>query len=185
MTDHDPIDPLERALWERFTGPPAVPGAPGASGVPGVPGADPGGACPPAIELAAYLDGRLADAARDGMEAHLALCGECRAAAEDVRLAGACAAPFVAGSLLDSARALVPPRGAAPQRRWPVAARWSFAAAASLAMALLAFQAGTSFGGAARPSEDALLDGMSFGLLTPFDAWEPAIDPLPAGEDLP
>ena len=48
MIEHDPIDALERQLWERFTGPP------GHSGGPAGPGA-----CLSVLELSAYLDGRL------------------------------------------------------------------------------------------------------------------------------
>src|SRR5262245_34980007 len=88
MSDHDPIDPLERKLWERFAG---LPGPPGA--------------CPSELELAAYLDGRLADAARDEVEAHLVLCAECREAVSEARSDEAL--PFVSAAVIESAKALV------------------------------------------------------------------------------
>jgi anti-sigma factor RsiW len=175
MTDHDPIDPLERQLWVRFAGPPSPPG-PGAGTA----------TCPSAVDLAAYLDGRLAEAERDVLEAHMALCGPCRELVYEGRentpdepLA------FVPTSLIETIRALRWSAPAAQRRGWAATARWSFAAAASLAMALLAFQAGASSAGAARPAEDVVLSEMSFGLLGPAEPWEPGLDPLPAEEDLP
>jgi anti-sigma factor RsiW len=175
MTDHDPIDPQEQQLWARFAGPPSPPGA----------GAE-AGACPSAVDLAAYLDGRLAEAERDVLEAHLALCGPCRELVYEGRETAADEAlAFVPPSLIETIRALRRSSPAAQQRGWAAAARWSFAAAASLTMALLAFQAGASAAGAARPAEDVVLSELSFGLLSPAESWEPGLDPLPAEEDLP
>ena len=172
MVNPDPIDPLERQLWARFAGPPGVPGTPGA--------------CPSTMELAAYLDGRLADAARGEVEAHLVLCSDCREALHEVGAIGTDESlPFVAPALIESARALVAARPAVQRRGWAAAARWSFAAAASLAMALLAFQAGASFAGTARPAEDLAAREMSLGLLGPAEPWETGLDPLPLQEGLP
>ncbi len=172
MTDHDPIDPLEQQLWARFAGPPSPPGARGA-------------VCPSALELAAYVDGRLEEAERDALEEHLARCAVCRESVDETRVAGA-GEPmlFVTAALAESIRALVGSRPAAQRRGWAAAARWSFAAAASFAMALLAFQAGASSAGAARPAEDLVLGEMTFGLLGSAEQSELGLDPLPE-EDLP
>ncbi len=174
MTDHDPIDPLEHQLWARFAGPPSPPGARGAV------------ACPPALELAAFVDGRLGETERDEVEEHLARCADCRESVYEARVAGSDEPlPFVTAALADSIRALVGTAPAAQRRGWAAAARWSVAAAASFAMALVAFQAGASSGGAARPAEELVLGEMTFGLLGPAEQWEPVLDPLPAEEDLP
>ncbi len=177
MTDHDPIDPLERQLWARFAGPPSPAGARGAPAA---------GVCPSPLELAAYVDGRLGEAERDELEEHLARCADCRESVDETRAAGSDEPlPFVTAAFAESIRALVGSRPAAQRRGWLAAARWSFAAAASFAMALLAFQAGASSAGAARPAEDLVLSEMTFGLLGPAAQWEPGLDPLPAEEELP
>lgn len=130
----------EQKLWERYAR--SLPIGPAT--------------CPPAIELAAWIDGRAADSGAEAVEMHLAACSVCRAAVAAIRLR-----PAVREPRLRFADWLAP--SLAP-------GRWGLAAAASIAMCF----AGYSIG-AGRTTLDAvttdeiLLREMSFGLLNGSD----------------
>ncbi len=148
----------DRELWARVSGPP-----------PRVPGD-----CPDLIDLAAYLDGRTSGAP-EAIEAHLADCSECRAAVVESRSLldeRAESTPLVPPAVIESARALVgePDRSAAgriPRRETPGPwlARWGLSAAASIAIGLIGYRAGTTTLDARDSSAARLAAEMSFGVL--------------------
>jgi anti-sigma factor RsiW len=132
----------------------------------------PSGSCPSPLELAAYLDGRLDDAARDAVEAHLADCAACLTAVREVRrlqVETAETTPLVAPSVLEAAKALVK----APARRdradrwrltdWLAISRWPVAAAVSLAICLVGYRLGTGLAGGDGPAQSEIAAAMSFG----------------------
>ncbi len=158
MTNDQPHPDDERRLWEQFAA--ANPAAPAA--------------CLPAIELAAWIDGRATGPQRDTIEAHLAQCAQCMGAVREIRLAR----EAVAGSLpgapdrgREAARALVGSRPEPHERRlrltgWQTIGQWGMAAAASVAICVVGYRAG--FGWLALDAtgpDEVLLGEMSFGLL--------------------
>ena len=159
MSTDQPTNEYEQELWERYA-PAATPAAPP-------------GECPPLIELAAFADGRLDDAQRAAVEAHLADCPDCRAAIGDVatEVFGAETLQFAPGRVIDAAKALVgrrrrPQAPAAIARAAGAWGRWGLAAAASIAISFVGFRAGSAWvepGGSV--AEDTLLTEMSFGIV--------------------
>lgn len=156
----------EQSLWERY-----------ARGLPAP------AACPPVIDLAAWLDGG-AGAGPEAVETHLAECGVCREAVAGIRLERAEVAGRVVvapAGVLAAAKMLVETRrGPAASRRglrladWLAPAigpgRWGMAAAASIAICFVGYRVGSG-----RPmldtvtTDDLLLAEMSFGLLNGGD----------------
>ena len=157
MTNDQPHLDHERRLWEQFAA--ANPAAPTA--------------CPPAIELAVWIDGRAAGPARDAIEGHLARCAECREAVGGIRLARQAVAgslPRAPDRVMEAAGALVgSPRYEPRQRRlrlagWQAIGRWGMAAAASVAICVVAYRTGWGWLAAAG-ADEVVLGEMSFGLL--------------------
>jgi anti-sigma factor RsiW len=158
MTNDQPHPDDERRLWAQYAA--ANPAAPAA--------------CPPAIELAAWLDGRATDPQRDAIEAHLAGCAECIDAVGGIRLAREAVAGSLAGApdrVKEAARMLV---GASPgprERRmqlagWQTIGRWSMAAAASVAICVVGYRAGESrLAFDAAGADKVMVGELSFGLL--------------------
>ncbi len=156
----------EQLLWKQFAD--MLPARPAA--------------CPPALELAAWVDGRAAGPDLDAVETHLAECGVCR---ELVRLAraevaGGLGAP---ASVVAAAKTLVAPTPARPALRitdWLQVGGWGMAAAASIAICVVGYQVGSG-----RPmldtvaTEEILLNEMSFGLLDgPDEGLLPTLEEL-------
>lgn len=138
-------------------------------------------ACPGQLELASYLDGRLSAAEVESIEAHLAVCRECREAAADARLIVAATArsrPGVPECVIESAQALVsavpvhrPARAKSRPSlglRWRMA-RWPTAAAASLAICVFGYRTGTAWTASTDLRLDQLATEMSFGVFDPPD----------------
>ncbi len=156
MTDDQPHPDDERRLWAQCAA--AKPAA--------------RSACPPAIELAAWIDGRAAGPERDMVEAHLAQCAECREAVGGIRLAREGVAGSLAGAperVKEAARMLVGASLEPRERRlhlagWQTIGRWGMAAAASVAICVAGYRAGGSWPAAAGADEVVLVE-MSFGLL--------------------
>lgn len=156
MTDDQPHPDDERRLWAQCAA--AEPAA--------------RSACPPAIELAAWIDGRAAGPERDMVEAHLAQCAECREAVGGIRLAREGVAGSLAGAperVKEAARMLVGASLEPRERRlypagWQTIGRWGMAAAASVAICVAGYRAGGSWPAAAG-TDDVVLVEMSFGLL--------------------
>ena len=133
-------------------------------------------ACPPALELAAWVDGRATGPDAQAVEAHLVQCGVCREAVSGVRQDRA----DVAGRLIvaplnivAAAKTLVataPPSSGLRIADWLQVGGWGMAAAASIAICVVGYQVGSG-----RPMLDAattdaiLLSEMSFGLLDVSD----------------
>ncbi len=146
----------EQLLWEQFAD--MLPARPAA--------------CPPALELAAWLDGRTTPTDVEAVETHLAECGVCREAVAGFRQARADVADRLIGvpanviaaakTLIDTAPARTGPR----ITDWLQVGGWGIAAAASIAICVVGYQVGSG-----RPMLDAaaideiLLSEMSFGLL--------------------
>jgi Putative zinc-finger len=104
-----------------------------ASGATDDPGRSP--ACPEEHQIAGYVDGGLAVAAREQVELHLADCGHCLALAGLLsRERDPDAIEPVPDTVVAQARALVT---SVPQRRWRLAPQWAAAAALVLAVPLL------------------------------------------------
>ena len=138
-------------------------------------------ACPGQLELASYLDGRLPAAEVESIEAHVAVCRECREAAADARMIVAAAArsrPAAPERVIESAQALV---SAVPVHRpararsrpslglkWRVA-RWPAAAAASVAICVFGYRTGTASTAWTDLRLDQLATEMSFGVFDPPD----------------
>ena len=156
MTNDQPHPDDERRLWAQCAA--ARPAA--------------RSACPPAIELAAWIDGRAAGPERDMVEAHLAQCAECREAVGGIRLAREGVADSLAGAperVKEAARMLVgaslePREGRLHLAGWQTIGRWGMAAAASVAICVAGYRAGGSWPAAAGADEVVLVE-MSFGLL--------------------
>lgn len=138
-------------------------------------------ACPGHLELASYLDGRLSAAEVESIEAHLAVCRECREAAGDARMIVAAAARSRTGAperVIESAQALVSAvpvdRPARAQRRpssglkWRMA-RWPVAAAASVAICVFGYRTGMASTVSTDLRLDQLATEMSFGVFDPPD----------------
>ena len=125
-------------------------------------------ACPGQLELASYLDGRLSAAEIESIEAHLAVCPECREAVADARLIVAVAAR-APERVIESAQALV---GAQSQPllglKWRTA-RWPAAAAASVAICVFGYHTGTAWTASTDLRLDQLATEMSFGVFDPPD----------------
>ncbi len=138
-------------------------------------------ACPGQLELALYLDGRLSAAEIEAVEAHLAVCHECREAVADARLIVAVAArsrPGVPERVIESAQALVsavtvhqPARAKSRPSlglQWRTA-RWPLAAAASVAICVFGYYTGTAWTASTDVRLDQLATEMSFGVFDPPD----------------
>jgi anti-sigma factor RsiW len=138
-----------RELWRRYTA-----GGGDATEATG---------CPDDTVLAAFLDGRVADAERARLEAHLEGCARCRAAAEEARaIERSPLAPLPEATLARLARAVL-----AEQRRTVRVTDWRAVAAA------LVLTCGTGFWLGARAAADAAaVRGRT--LAAPFD-----LDALP------
>jgi anti-sigma factor RsiW len=159
METHGPTNPSDRQLWETFS-----------AGLP----VHSVSACPDplTLTLAAWLDGRLDEAAATAVEEHLAVCEPCREAIAAVRSAGDDdeAMMLVPPGVVEAAMGLVKP---APlvvtterARRWsmPDVGRWAVAAAAGIVVCLIGYQAGTvSVQPAAEPGVDVISE-MTFGV---------------------
>ncbi len=129
-------------------------------------------ACPGQLQLASYLDGRLSAAETEAVEAHLAVCRECREAAADARLIIAVAArsrPGVPERVIESAQALVSARSQPSLGlQWRMA-RWPAAAAASIAICVFGYYTGTAWTASTDLRLDQLATQMSFGVFDPPD----------------
>jgi len=160
MNESERQDAVDRRLWQRLkAGPPA-----------------PAGPCPEGLLLAAWLDGRATAGEARRVEAHLAACPACLAAARDLRRL-LDAPPMVAPrAVVDRAKALVGEAvgavcaaGAGRARAvrlaagWRGIAQWAATAAAALAVGYLGFRAGQTAYGGADPVA-ALVREASFGL---------------------
>jgi anti-sigma factor RsiW len=104
------------------------------------------GACPDAMTLAGYLEGRLSPDQRAAVERHLARCPRCVAEVPQLRALLAEPAMIPPADVADRARRLVAParerQGQAAPRLWPAVLRWSAAAVLAIAASLLGLQAG-------------------------------------------
>ncbi len=160
----------EQLLWKQFADLLPVPTA----------------TCPPALELAAWVDGRAVGSDAETVETHLARCGDCRQAVAAIRQAR----PDAAGRLVvaparvvAAAKMLV---GTAPARTglriadWLQVGGWGMAAAASIAICVVGYQVGSG-----RPTpdtaaaDDVLLSEMSFGLFDgPDEGFLPTLEAL-------
>ena len=119
-----------------------------------------GGECPDAMVLAAYLDARLDAAEAERFEAHLAACPACLRALREARELLS-AGPMVAPPrVVRSAKALV----AARRLRLRRAAGWAAAVAASVAIGLSGFVAGSATQRGRQVAEARVLEEASFGL---------------------
>jgi hypothetical protein len=97
------------------------------------------GACPDAAELSTFFEGRLADARRTDMVAHVADCGECRAALGALERLTASEPPVVSSALLDAAAGR------------PARARWGRVAAVMAAAACVLFAVSISRNSSEQP----------------------------------
>lgn len=115
-------------------------------------------------ELAAWLDGRLEEAARDALELRIADCPDALAAIRDARaiLADLEHAPHPAPATLARARALVED---APTILVARRLRWLVAAAAVVGFALLGYRAGRAAAPAESHAGSALVGEITFGIL--------------------
>jgi len=130
----------------------------------------PRGPCAPEGDLAAYVEGRMASAARQALETHLAACADCLSAVREARAIAAEAAPGAAPpAVIAAARSLVADPAASGWRisDWLAAGRWVAATAASIAICLVGYRAGTISFVTDGAVGDALASNMSFGV---FDA---------------
>ncbi len=146
----------EHLLWKQFAD--MLPARPGP--------------CPPALELAAWVDGRAAGPDAQAVETHLAACGICREAVAGIRQARADVAGSLIGvpaNVIAAAKTLVEPVPARSGLRiadWLQVGGWGMAAAASIVICVVGYQVGSG-----RPmldtaaTDDILLSEMSFGLL--------------------
>ena len=129
-------------------------------------------ACPGQLELASYLDGRLSAAEVESIEAHLAVCRECREAAADARLivgATARSRPEAPERVIESAQALVSAQSQPSLGlKWRTA-RWPLAAAASVAICVFGYRAGMASTASTDLRLDQLATQMSFGVFDPPD----------------
>lgn len=136
MSDAERQDEQDRELWRRVKAQPPASAAPGQ-------------ACLDPLELAAYVDGRADQPARDRAEAHLAGCQVCLQALADVRELLAAPAMLAPRHVVERAKALVAPQrldvSAHPRtgRLWRVA-QWAAAAVAAVAVSYAGFEAGSA-----------------------------------------
>ena len=160
----------EQLLWKQFAD--MLPARPGP--------------CPPALELAAWVDGRAAGPDLDAVETHLAECGICREAVAGLRQARADVAGRLIGvpdNVVAAAKTLIetgPARTALRITDWLQVGGWGMAAAASIAICVVGYQVGSG-----RPmldtvaTEEILLSEMSFGLLDgPDEGLLPTLEEL-------
>ncbi len=145
----------EQLLWKQFSD--VLPARPGP--------------CPPALELAAWVDGRATGPDAQAVETHLAQCGNCREAVAGIRRAGADVAGSLIGvpaNVIAAAKTLietVPPSSGPRISDWLQVGGWGMAAAASIAICVVGYQVGSG-----RPmldtvaTDEILLSEMSFGL---------------------
>ncbi len=144
----------EQLLWKQFAD--MLPARPGP--------------CPPALELAAWVDGRATGPDAEAVETHLAECAVCRelvrmARAEDTGRIGAPAGVIAAARMLVASAPARPERGLR-LADWLQVGGWGMAAAASIAICVVGYQVGSG-----RPMldtaaiDEVLLSEMSFGLL--------------------
>lgn len=128
--------------------------------------------CPGQLQLASYLDGHLSAAQIESVEAHLAVCRECREAVADARLIVAEAARSRSGAperVIESAQALVSAQsGPSLGLKWRTA-RWPVAAAASVAICVFGYRTGTAWTASTDLRLDQLATQMSFGVFDPPD----------------
>ena len=160
----------EQLLWQQFAD--MLPARPSA--------------CPSALELAAWVDGRATGSDARTLETHLALCGVCREAVAGIRRERA----DVAGRLIvapanvvAAAKTLVetaPPSSGLRIADWLRVGGWGMAAVASIAICVVGYQVGSG-----RPmldiaaTDEILFSEMSFGL---FDGPDEGL--LPTLEEL-
>ncbi len=150
----------EQLLWQQFAD--MLPTRPGA--------------CPSALELAAWVDGRATGPEVQAVETHLAGCGVCRETVVWIRQARG----DVAGSLIvapanvvAAAKMLIetgPARIGLRIADWLQVGGWGMAAAASIAICVVGYQVGSGrpmLGTAA--TDEILLSEMSFGLFDGLD----------------
>ncbi|MCP3905999.1 MAG: hypothetical protein GY715_20435 [Planctomycetes bacterium] len=159
----------ERALWRRIAAPPN-----GSRGD-----------CPPLTDLAAFIDGRLADRERAVVETHLAECPECLAAVRETQALASdesATRTFASPAVIERAKSLVPaglPR-LAPRRRepgprvtrrvsWRHVGRWGAVAACLVATCLLGYTAGAGAVADTTESLDLAME-MSFGVINGDEA---------------
>ncbi len=146
----------EQLLWKQFAD--MLPARPGP--------------CPPALELAAWVDGRAAGPDLEAVETHLAACSICREAVAGIRQAHADVAGSLIGvpaNIIAAAKTLIetaPPSSGPRIADWPQVVGWGMAAAASIAICVVGYQVGSG-----RPmldnvaTDEILLSEISFGLL--------------------
>ena len=127
-------------------------------------------ACPPLLELASYLDGRLAADARMRVEAHLARCDDCLEAICETRtLMSVPGTPDVRALIVERARSLrsgdPPVIETTPWRigPWLAVGQWGVAAAAAIALCLFSYRAGTASAGNEAEASDEFVNAVSFG----------------------
>lgn len=177
MADSPNHDPNEIRLWRQCA----------ASGK-----GERAGACPGAVELAAYLDGGLSAEAAATLEAHLVRCPACLDAVVELRelRAGEAPAGFIAPETVAArAKALVPNVLSeqeavyrAAVRHW-LAPNWSVwgqraaALAAGLALSFVGYHFGAT-SARTTAAEDLLLAEASFGLYGTADGIDETLLPL-------
>ncbi|MHC5003566.1 MAG: zf-HC2 domain-containing protein [Planctomycetota bacterium] len=115
------------------------------------PGRPDDGGCPPRLELAAYVDGRLSPEAARAVDSHLERCEACLWTVSEVRAVLAEAPPEVPAPVMAAARDVVqPPALGSSDRAWwrrggvATVGRWAAAVAAAVAVSLAGYHAGTS-----------------------------------------
>jgi anti-sigma factor RsiW len=116
--------------------------------------------CPEALDLAAFVDGRLAPSQRDAIEAHLAACGGCL----DLVLGASAAIEPAGAEVVARARSLAPVRRTQRVSRLRIGARWFAAAAAAIVVCAGAFRLGSASAAPAAPAESIIADA-TFGML--------------------
>jgi anti-sigma factor RsiW len=132
--------------------------------------------CPSQMELAGYLDNRLADVDRRRLEDHLAICDECLEMVCEARtLLDVTGTPDVPASVAAQAKALRRPSPTTRQHQHgPLrfVGEWGLAAAAAIVLCFLSYQAGTRSGEAPATGADELISVVSFGALDPNTGFE-------------
>jgi len=149
MNEMNRQDEADRLLWQRYV---AAAGREGA------------GACPDAVDVAAWLEGRATPSLAERIEGHLAGCGKCLQAVEDLR--AILAAPPVAAPrrVLERAEALA--RAAArPTVLWLRVGRWAGMAAAAVLVAYAGFAAGVATREGRQAVQAAVVHEATFGLV--------------------
>ena len=171
MNGHDPMS--ENRLWATYRS------APGscAAGTAG---------CHSALDLAAYLEERLAVEAMERLESHLAACPACRSAVREARVLLTLAVDTAPDDVLARARELdaadPPIIRVSRERILARVGRWGFAAAASLAVCVVGYQSGA---GVTDPADTALTaDALTLGLFGVDEDGASALTLLALGEGL-